>query len=143
MKTQALLVKKISWDDYQELTSQLMLGSRNSDEFPLAVNILTTLDKADSKYPGVRKYYDDLSESAHPNRDGILIGYSQSDSVEFKTSFSNRWQELFGRSQFPLIELCLRIFEEEYNNIWVRNSENLEKWLETNDAELEAAKSGT
>jgi hypothetical protein len=32
----------------------------------------------------------------------------------------------------------MKIFEEEYNNVWSRLFENLEKWLIDNDERLEA-----
>ena len=126
------------FDEFSKLTSRLMLGGRREDSPYAAINILSVLDRAEKKYPGLRKAYDDLSESAHPNCDGMGIGYSRIDRENYVTLFENLWHERFARAQLPLIELCLRIFESEYNDVWLEAMENFENWLVENDAELEA-----
>ncbi|RJR51414.1 MAG: hypothetical protein C4576_03680 [Desulfobacteraceae bacterium] len=47
------------------------------------------------------------------------------------------WEERYGIQHEAAISLCLEIFEEEYNNEWIRCFEALEKWLESNDKKLE------
>ncbi len=124
------------FDEFSELTNCLMLGGRREDSPYAAINILSVLDRAEKKYPGLRKTYDDLSESAHPNCDGMGIGFSKIDRENYVTIFENRWHEMFARSQLPLIELCILIFESEYNDVWLEAMESFEIWLVENDAEL-------
>ena len=62
----------------------------------VAVNILTVLEKAEKEYPGLLEIHRRLSESAHPNFDGVVYGYSSSDPINYETNFHNRWFELYG-----------------------------------------------
>jgi hypothetical protein len=38
------------------------------------------------------------------------------------------------------IELCVHVFQHEYNDVWPQSFEKLEGWLVENDAWLEANK---
>jgi hypothetical protein len=57
------------------------------------------------------------------------------------TVFKNRWTELYGENLGELRLEFMRVFEQEYNNVWPEQFEKLEKWLEENDAQLESEKS--
>ena len=138
MKMSKVTKGQYDFDEFSKLTNRLMLGGRREDSPYAAINILSVLDRAEKKYPGLRKAYDDLSESAHPNCDGMGIGFSKIDRENYVTIFESRWHKMFARSQLPLIELCLRIFESEYNDVWLEAMENFELWLVENDAELES-----
>ncbi len=121
-------------------TSVLLLGSRDGSTNLQSLNIVTILQKCDRRYPGTEKLYAVLSESAHPNYQGMVGGYSKIDHDEYETHFSNRWMELYGNRHLGSIELCMSTFHHEYNDVWPSLMEKLEEWIESNDAELEATK---
>lgn len=123
---------------FGEKTSALLLGARNREEMPDAINILTVLGKCDKRYPGLMQVYADLSESAHPNYEGLMGGYSKTDYKEYETTFTNRWMELHSDRHLDRMMLCMSTFHYEYNEVWPGLMEKLEEWVVANDAELEA-----
>lgn len=139
--SQQVLDGILSFHDWGERTSTLLLGSRNSAELPKSINILTVLEKCDKRYPGLMNLYAALSESAHPNYEGLFKGYSKINHSEYETTFSNRWMELFGEKHLSTMEMCMETFHHEYNDVWSKLIEKLESWIEANDVELEASKS--
>ena len=139
-KTDAVLDGKASFFDFADMTSRLMLGSRNRTTRVESINILSVLEKCDKQYPGIVRVYAEFSESAHPNYDGVCAGYSMIDEKEYRTDFKNRWTEKSGESELELLEICARTFEEEYNEVWPRDFEKLERWLVENDSTLEQQK---
>jgi lipid A disaccharide synthetase len=58
-------------------TLVLLLGSRDGSTEHQSINIVTILQKCDRRYPGIEKLYAILSESAHPNFEGMAAGYSK------------------------------------------------------------------
>lgn len=130
----------LNFHRFSEKTALLLLGSRKNEEMPIAINILTILKKCDKRYPGLLDLYADLSESAHPNYEGLMRGYSKTKYEEYETTFSNRWMELYGDRHLDAMMLCLGTFHHEYDAVWPELMEELEKWVEVNDAELEATK---
>jgi hypothetical protein len=141
--TGQVLDGKLSFHAWGEKTTILLLGSRNNETMPLTINILTILEKCDGRYPGLKKLYDSLSESAHPNYEGLYGGYSTTNYSEYETTFSNRWMELHGEQHPKLIDLCMGTFHEEYDSVWSELIDKLECWIECNDVELEASKNGS
>lgn len=137
---QQVLDGKLSFHVFGGKTSMLLLGSRNNEQMPRSLNIVTVLEKCDKRYPGLMALYADLSESAHPSYDGLCMGYSKIDHDEYETHFSNRWMELYGDRHLGSMELCMETFHHEYNDVWPALMEKLEGWIEANDAELEATK---
>lgn len=89
------------------------------------------------------KLYSDLSESAHPNYEGICVGYSTVDHDNYVTNFANRWAEMYGGTHLEGMRACMVLFEAEYNEVWPAHFGNLEQWIAANDAELEATKGAT
>lgn len=140
-KTEAIFADPKLFFHFGETTSRLMLGSKNKTTNIDALNILTVLAKCDEKFPGLTLMYGLLSESAHPNYDGVCSGYSSIDELNFVTNFSNRWEEKYRELLQRGIDLCVMIFQEEYNTVWPDNFAKLEKWIEENDDWLEANKS--
>jgi hypothetical protein len=124
-------------------TSKLLLGSKDQSTKHAAINIVTVLRHCDKRYPGLVKLYGDLSESAHPNYEGICIGYSTVDHDNHVTHFANKWAEMYGGTHLKGIRACMVLFEAEYNEVWPAHFDNLERWIEGNDAELEATKGAT
>jgi hypothetical protein len=139
-RTNAVVGGTASFFDFAEMTSRLMLGSRNQTTKLEAINILSVLEKCEKQYPGMVKVYADLSESAHPNYDGVTAGYSVINEKEYRTDFKNRWAGQTGESELKLLEICARTFEDEYNEVWSTLFEKLERWLVENDATLEEQK---
>jgi hypothetical protein len=137
---QQVLDGNLSFHAFGERTSVLLLGSRDGSTEHQSINIMTILRKCDTRYPGIEKLYAILSESAHPNYKGMVAGYSTIDHDEYETYFSNRWMELYGDRHLRSMELCMSTFQHEYNDAWPALMEKLEKWIEANDAKLEAAK---
>jgi len=134
----AVIKGNISFFKFAEITSKLLLGSKLIEENHDPVNVMDTIRRSDKKYPGILKAFDSLSESAHPNFDGMSMGYSQGFKDEYTTKFSNRWDELFSESNTRLAEVCVGIFEHEHDKVFVKSMEALESWLEEHDEALEA-----
>ena len=59
--------KAKSKEEYSEIISQLLLGTKKPGAKYQSVNILTCIDKASETFSELRKNYDDLSELVHPN----------------------------------------------------------------------------
>lgn len=137
---QQVLDGKLDFHVFCEKTTTLLLGSRNNEDGPRALSILTVLEKCDKRYPGMMKLYGSLSESAHPNYEGLCMGYSKIDHDEYVTNFSNRWMELYGERHLGSMELCMGTFHHEYDEVWPDLIDKLEAWIEANDAVLEASK---
>jgi hypothetical protein len=137
---QQVLDGKLNFHAFGKKTSVLLLGSRDGSTEHQSINIVTILQKCDKRYPGIEKLYAVLSESAHPNYEGIVAGYSKIDHDEYETHFSNRWMELYGDRHLGSMELCMSTFHHEYDGVWPTLMEKLEGWIEANDAELEATK---
>lgn len=125
---------------FSEKTSRLLLGSKDKSTKHESINILTVLKRADQKYPGVMDMYANLSESAHPNFEGICFGYSRVDHEKYETNFSNNWVSMYAEKHVPLMQLCILTFTSEYNDEWSTQFQNLEDWIVANDAALEASK---
>lgn len=130
----------VDFHAFSEKTETLLLGSRNGSTPFKAVHINKVLDECDKQYAGMKKIYEDLSESAHPNYEGMSRGYTLIDHKADTVTFTNRWAELYGEKHPDAMMLCLEIFQHEYNSGWTDLFEKLENWIETNDAKLEAAK---
>lgn len=125
---------------FSQKTSRLLLGSKDKSTKHEAINILTVLKKADERYPGVLDMYANLSESAHPNYEGICFGYSRVDHEKYTTTFSNNWAAMYAEKHVPLMQLCILTFSSEYNEEWSTHFRQLEEWIVANDARLEASR---
>jgi hypothetical protein len=139
---QKVLDNDLNFHEFSDKTANLLLGSKNSKEGPESINILTVLRHCDKRYPGLLDIYADLSESAHPSYEGLCRGYSTVNHDEHETTFSDRWMELYGQRHVDSMMLCMGTFHHEYDKVWSDLFEQLEKWIEANDEELEATKSG-
>src|SRR4051794_28486315 len=81
---QQVLDGKLNFHAFNEKTSVLLLASRNKEDWPRSLNIVTVLEKCDKGYPGLMTLYADLSESAHPSYEGLCMGYSKIDHTEYE-----------------------------------------------------------
>ena len=125
---------------FSDKTVALLLGSRDASTPYKSLNIKTILERCNSRYPGIYDLYAALSESAHPNYEGMSIGYSTSDKVSYVTTFSNKWKEMYGVGHIDLVLTCIRLFYDEYNNEWQDAFEKLERWITENDTVLESTR---
>lgn len=141
-KMEAVIAGDLSLFKFDRLTVQLLMGSRNNSTRHSAINILTILQKAERNHFGLVSLHERLSESAHPNFDGVLYTYSASDPEKYETTFSNRWAQLFSQEQEPAVMFVFVIFEYEYNDTWLNLFDRLESWLRDNDTILEVQKKG-
>lgn len=140
-KTEALINGNLEFDDFSDITAQLMLGSKNKTTRLSAINIVTVLrDWCERKYKGIFEIYSDLCESAHPNYEGVCWGYSYINEKELETHFENRWSELYKDKVENCIIGIMQIFEHEYNEVFPATYKLLENWLEENDERLEKEK---
>lgn len=136
----SVVAGNLNFHSFSEKTSRLLLGSRDKSTNHEQISILTVLEGADKRYPGLLDWYAALSESAHPNYEGMLFGYSTSDKENHVTNFRNRWADLYGKNHQDALLACLTVFVGEYNDEATDAIETLEKWIEAHDAELEASK---
>lgn len=137
---QQVLDGSLDFHEFGTKTSVLLLGSRDGSTKHQSINIVTILKKCDRRYPGIERLYAALSESAHPNYEGLLAGYSKVDREEHETRFSNRWMETFGKTHLGSMEVCMMTFDHEYNDVWPALIDKLESWITANDSELEKTK---
>lgn len=138
---QQVLDEKLNFHLFGEKTTTLLLGSRDGSTMHKSLNIMTILERCDKRYHGLAQLYAILSESAHPNFEGLCTGYSKIDHSEYETNFSNRWMEIYGETHLGSMDLCMTTFHHEYNEVWVKLMENMESWIEANDVQLEATRS--
>jgi len=106
-------------EQLNEILMRLLVGSRIWEDFPQAVQILTSIDRMDKRIPGVRRGYDNLSEMTHPNWQGVFGLYSRTDEAEFTTYFGRglRGAENNKGMVADLLVGSLNLFEYAYNKI--------------------------
>lgn len=135
--TAALLDGQSRFDEFEEKTRLLLLGSRDKSTKYQSVNVLTVLKHIDKVYPGVMGVYNGLSESAHPNFESVCLGYSEVNHESHETLFQVKHWEMWSDRHNPLFALIAGVFEHEYNIVWVPQQELLENWLTSNSKNLE------
>ena len=138
--TRKVVAGTLGFHEFSSKTTSLLLGSRDKSTSVSAINIITVLQKCEALYPGIEALYAALSESAHPNHEGICLGYSDIDPSEYVTTFSNKWASMYSSSHVSGVELCMSLFDYEYNEEWPAAFEALEQWIVVNDTALEATK---
>ena len=138
--TRKVLAGDLNFHDFSDKTTVLLLGSRDESTPHRSLNIVTILERCEARYPGMVSMYAMLSETAHPNYEGMAVGYSEVDHDSHVVQYLNRWKSLYGERHLNAIGLCATVFHREYHEEWVDAFEELEKWIEANDAQLEATK---
>lgn len=136
--TRALIDGDVPYNDFDEKTRLLLLGSRDQTTKYQSINVLTILKHVDKSYPGVLGVYNTLSESAHPNFEGVCFGYSEVDHERDETSFAVKLYEMWADRHDALFSIVVMVFEHEYNDIWAPQQEKLETWLTEHDTDLTA-----
>jgi hypothetical protein len=137
--TRQLLDGALTFDAFDHKTRLLLLGSRDQNTRYDSVNVMTILKHVDKTYPGVLDVYNTLSESAHPNFEGVCFGYSEVDHERDETSFSVKLYEMWADRHDSLFSLIGGVFEYEYNEVWAPQRELLEAWLVKHDSALKSS----
>lgn len=141
--TRKVLSGELDFHEYSVITTSLLLGSRDSSTPHKAINIVTVLEKCERRYQGISKLYAMLSESAHPNYEGLSVGYSSIDHENDFVVLKNKWLEMYSENHLDTVSAFIEVFMSEYNDEWSDAFEKLERWIEDNDEELEATKYNT
>jgi hypothetical protein len=91
---------------------KLLFGSKTGNTPEEAINVLTQVEKLNKKFDGVRWWYDQLSEFAHPNHDGLLGCYAIVHRQEFMVDLgANESSRTFGEKVgLPALLCTLEIF---------------------------------
>jgi hypothetical protein len=137
-KMAKLVADKINFRQFTEAINSVFMGSRIDSELPRTINVLTMVDEFEKEYKGIKKYFEELCESAHPSFVGLTLGYSKINRKDFVAKIGNFWSEKFGMIHELPLKIAIEIFEKEYNETWTGLFYKLESWLVTNDAKLEA-----
>jgi hypothetical protein len=132
---------ELDFHQFSDKTTVLLMGSKNNSTVHVAVNIQTVLKHCAKRYEWIERLYGELSESAHPNHEGLLMGYSRPDTEKLVEHFGNHWAKLYSSSHPQGMLLCMDMFQHEYNDELTKEFAALEKWIEANDEQLEATKS--
>jgi len=93
--TRKVLAGTLDFHAFSEKTSILLLGSRDDSTPYSALNIMTVLQKCESRYPGILNIYALLSESAHLNYGGLSLGYSTIDHDNDVVVYENSGSRFF------------------------------------------------
>jgi hypothetical protein len=141
--TAAVVAGTQDFHQFSNKTSRLLLGSKNKSTEHEAINIISVFEKCEKAYPGIMSLYAELSESAHPNFEGMCFGYSRVDHENYVSEYSNNMCSMYEKRHAPEMELCMSIFHHEYQTEWPKLFERLETWIVENDEMLEATKSGS
>lgn len=137
--TRLLLDGALKFDAFDHKTRLLLLGSRDQNTKYESLNVLTILKHLDKTYPGVLNVYNTLSESAHPNFEGVCFGYSEVDHERNETSFSVKLYDMWADRHDSLVLLIGMVFEHEYSDVWGPQQDLLEAWLVEHDSELHSS----
>lgn len=139
-KIDAVVAGKLPWSEFDTYTMRITVGSRDESKPTQheAINVMTAVQKSNKAYPALLNIFNRLSESAHPNYDGVTYAYSRPLPDVHETQFGNYWQENFGHQQEPGTAYVFGCFSDAYNVHWIRAMVALEQWLRDNDSELEA-----
>src|SRR5262249_46732621 len=116
--TAGLLDGSLNFHDFSDQTTVLLLRSRNTSTAYSSINIVTVLQKCAKRYDVIEQFYADLSESAHPNHEGLILGYSKPDQENFIENFANHWSDMYDKTHEQKMSVVIMMFEHEYNDIW-------------------------
>lgn len=136
---QEVIDGNLNFHTFSDKTTRFF-GSQRQSNLPRSIRIGRVLGKCEKRYPFLKAVYSDLSESVHPSFESLCMGYLRFDHSEFEMTFSNRWMELHGEHHLNSMELCIVIFNHEYDAVWTELIVKLESWVEANDGELEATR---
>lgn len=106
-------------EDLDDKVMALLMGHRNVDDMPQAVNILSMVDRIDKLIDGFRKMYDVMSEVAHPNWSGTQHLFSKIDTERRLTFFGRdvRTISFYERTGASCLFSSLMIFDHCHGKV--------------------------
>lgn len=110
-------------DDLCSTLEKMLLGWKDDPCFPKAINILTMVDHMDRQFPGVRERYDQLSEFAHPNWNGVSGLFSVIDQETATAKFGRglrRTPVAAKETAAAALRGYLELFEQVYK--WISDT---------------------
>lgn len=143
-KTSDLMVRKITIDEFDNVTKVLLLGGKNDGDYFDPVNVITAVTHFAKESPELLEIYNRLSEDSHPNACGMIYAYSDSNPEEFETHFKPKIANSSATRNHTIAsaDLIFHCYEGQYNLFWPQRFEALEQWLRDNDGELESHRTG-
>ena len=136
-KIQSVVEGNMSFEDFNKIIERMYIGAKNENKILDSINVMKFIKESEIKYPGIKKIYNDLCETAHPNYFGVSAAYTKRNIKRLETDFGIFWKELYSDQHERGIKICLSILFKEYNEEWVKQFMQLEKWLEKNESDLE------
>jgi hypothetical protein len=96
--------------------TRFVMGHRNNEQMPMAINVMTCIDHVEKQIDGFRRHYDVLSEYAHPNWAGTTLIYSQPVQGERTVQFGRNIRGIeatIGHAVISLSTVLLLFMETE------------------------------
>lgn len=105
--------------DLDEKLMKLLMGHKNQENFPQAINVLSFMQRMDKKTPGILLAYESMSEYSHPNWAGTAFAYSSLDRETMVTDFgvSSGLKRLHDVSGLNWLNGGLGLLEFAYNKL--------------------------
>jgi hypothetical protein len=125
----------IPFTRFCEVLLKLLFGSKLIEHNPDPINVMEAIRAGDKVYPGLLNAFNSLSESAHPNFDGMLMGFASGNEDEKRLTFHDK-TDVHSPSNVKLMSLCIEIFEHEYDAAFLESMRSLEVWLVDNEENL-------
>jgi hypothetical protein len=102
-----------------ETIMRLLFGGRSEMAPQSAINVLSHLDTMDKRFKGIRAWYEDLSEIAHPNYPGLMGSYADVDREGFKVQLGSTEdaREMGLHMGIPALCACLEVAIHIYNGM--------------------------
>jgi hypothetical protein len=112
--------KRYTPAELNDILMRMFAGSKNgwADDGPIAINVLTFVQRLDKKVPGFEAAYNSLSEYAHPNWRGVSGLYSKIDRENFTVHYGRGLRaDLAGNEMVNALIGGLLTFQAGYNKI--------------------------
>ncbi|MGC1548421.1 MAG: hypothetical protein WA777_07820 [Rhodanobacter sp.] len=139
-RMEALVKGHIEWARFDELTMKLIVGSRDFGDVE-PIQILNAVRDAAKVYAGLKDIHDRLSETVHPNYDGVVGSFVKLDREEHVAYLGDFTGERYASLLVPYAGYTFAAFQYSYNTRWLAAIEPLEQWLRDNDERLEKLRS--
>jgi hypothetical protein len=105
---------------FDQTVMAMLFGSKNKSTPAEAINVLKHIDRMDKKFPRVRSWYNDLSEIAHPNYQGLMGSYAEvmEKPLVMRPSGSPKRRKSFGdKVVVSALCACLEIARSYYTKL--------------------------
>jgi hypothetical protein len=111
--------KRYTPAELNDILMRMFAGSKNGwADVPIAINVLTFVQRLDKKMPGFEAAYNSLSEYAHPNWRGVSGLYSKIDRENFTVHYGRGLRAgLAGNEMVNALIGGLLTFQAGYNKI--------------------------